>query len=60
MLPEASTPLCRVPRDAPDEVEGLLSLSAKVMLLDGASTELEATLLLGEVPRDAADEVDGL
>lgn len=60
MPSEASPPLRGVPRDAPDEVDGLLPLSAKLMLLDRASMELEATLLLGEVPRDAADEVDGL
>lgn len=49
-----------MPRDAAEEVDGLLALSEKSMPLVTALMPSEASLLRGEIPRDAEDEVDGL
>lgn len=50
-----------IPRCADDEdVDGLLSLSEKSVLLDIASRPSEASRLLGENPRDEVDEMAAL
>ena len=60
MPSEASLLRGEIPRDAEDEVDGLLSFPEKSVLLNIASTPSEASLLLGETPRDGIDELTTL
>uniref|UniRef100_J3LHY7 Uncharacterized protein n=1 Tax=Oryza brachyantha TaxID=4533 RepID=J3LHY7_ORYBR len=61
MPSEASLLSGEIPHRADDDdVDGLLSLSEKSVLLDMASTTSEASLLLGETPRDGIDEMPAL
>lgn len=60
MPSEASLLRGETPRDAEDEVDGLLSFPEKSVLLNIASTPSEASLLLGETPRDGIDELTTL
>lgn len=60
MPSEASLLRGDIPRDAEDEVDGLLSFPEKSVLLNTASTPSEASLLLGETPRDGVDELTTL
>lgn len=60
MPSDASRLLGDIPRNEADEVDGLLSLSAKSMLFNILPALSDANRVLGETPRDAAEEVDGL
>lgn len=60
MPSEASLLRGEIPRDAEDEVDGLLSFPEKSVVLDIVSTVSEASLLLGEIPRDGIDELTTL
>lgn len=60
MPSEASLLRGEIPRDAEDEVDGLLSFPEKSVLLDIVSTPSEASLLRGETPRDGVDDLTTL